>query len=98
MNNNVPSHVFIKSDANTYKESAQYYTSASTKQQRPELHLIDRMAAIYRQVRRAYSVTVERGIELMRTRYVYSGRKFFGVKSQTNWHDDIEEVKFIEVT
>lgn len=98
MNNNVPSNVFIKTDANTYKESANYYTSTSTKQQRPEHHLIDRMAAIYRQVRRAYSVTVERGLELMQTRYIYIGRQFFGVKTQTNWRDDIEEVKFIEVT
>jgi len=98
MNNNVPSHVFIKSDVNTYKESANYYTPTSTKQQRPELHLIDRMAAIYRQVRRAYSVTVERGIELMRTRYIYGDRPFLGIKTQTNWRDDIEEVKFLEVT
>lgn len=98
MNNNVPSDVFIKTDANTYKESANYYTSTSTKQQRPEHHLIDRMAAIYRQVRRAYTVTAARGLELMQTRYIHSGRKFFGVKAQTNWGDDVEKVKFIEVT
>jgi len=98
MNNNIPSNVFIKTNSNTYKESATYFTATSTKQQRPELHLIDRMAAIYREVRRAYGVTVERGLELMRTRYIYSGRRFFGIKAETNWKEDIEEVKFIEVT
>jgi hypothetical protein len=31
-------------------------------------------------------------------RYVYDNRKFFGVEANRKWRDDIQEVKFIEVT
>ena len=97
-NNNVPSASFIKSNSSTYIEFFPYIDASATINQRPELHLLDRMVSQFGAVRRTFSGVVQRGVELMQTRYTYLGRRFFGVKKQTNWCDDIEEVKFIEVT
>lgn len=99
INNNVRYPVFIKSDSSTYIEQLTYRTRYSTtKQQRPELHLLDRMVAQYNQVRRLFTAIAQRGLSLMDTRYTYQSRAYFGVKQQTNWRDDTEEVKFIEVS
>lgn len=99
INNNVPSAVFLKKTANEYLTEITYNTvSGGTKVQRPELNLLDRMVAIYGQVRRSFTGIVASGVEIMRTRYTYLGRTFFGIRQQTNWRDKTEEIKFIEVT
>lgn len=99
INNNVRYPVFIKSDSSSYIEQLTYRTRYSTtKQQRPELHLLDRMVVQFGQVRRLFTAIAQRGLSLMDTRYTYQERAYFGVKRQTNWRDDTEEVKFIEVS
>ena len=65
--------------------------------QRPENHLLDRLAAYYVEVRRSLSAVVTKELELMQTRYTYGGRTYFGVKEKTMWQEDKEQVKFIEV-
>lgn len=96
-NNNYDSPAFIKQNLTTYIEKFPYLTSSTPADQRPELHLLDRMVEQYGEVRRMFNGVVQRGLELMKTRYNYLNRQFFGVKAQTNWRDDTEEVKFIEV-
>lgn len=99
MNNNVESLSFIKDGPTSYIEQLTYRTRYSTtKEQRPELHLLDRMVAQFGQVRRLFTAIAQRGLSLMDTRYTYQSRAYFGVKKQTNWRDDTEEVKFIEVS
>jgi hypothetical protein len=97
INNNIESLSFIKQNLTTYIERFPYIAASATINQRPELHLLDRMVSQFGAVRRTFSGIVQRGVELMQTRYTYIGRRFFGVKEKTNWRDDTEEVKFIEV-
>lgn len=98
INNNKLAPSFIKVSSDEFAEAANYYTADSTEQQRPELHLLDRMVAQYNQVRRTFKGKVETGLELLRTRYTYLSRAFFGVDAKHNWRDDETEVKFIEVS
>lgn len=97
INNNVESLSFIKQNLTTYIEKFSYIDANATINQRPELHLLGRMVDHYGQVRRMFRGIVQRGVELMQTSYGYIGRLYFGVKAATEWRDDTEEVKFIEV-
>lgn len=97
INNNVESLSFIKQNLTTYIEKFSYIDANATINQRPELHLLGRMVDHYGQVRRMLRGIVQRGVELMQTSYGYRGRLYFGVKAATEWRDDTEEVKFIEV-
>ena len=96
-NNNTPSVVFLKQNTTDYLDIVTYHTTTSTTDVRPEIHLLNRMAVQYNQVRRTFIGIIQRGIEVMKTRYTYLGRKFMGIKKQTDWRNDVEEVKFIEV-
>ena len=99
INNNVRYPVFIKSNSSTYIEQLTYRTRYyTTKNQRPELHLLERMVMQYKQVRRLFTAIVQRELSLMDTRYTYQERAYFGIHQQVNWRDDTEEVKFIEVS
>lgn len=98
-NNNKWTTNFLTDSNYSYIENFTYRTGLSTtKEQRPELHLLDRMVVQYGQVRRLFTAIAQRGLSLMDTRYTYQSRAYFGVKRQTNWRDDTEEVKFIEVS
>lgn len=97
-NNNLNSSTFIRNANNDYIESMTYLTANSgTVSDRPETRLLSRMAAQYSTVRRTLSATVQRGLELMHTLYTKDGKTYFGIKAQTNWRDDTEQVKFLEV-
>ena len=93
MNNNLPSDEFIKSDATTYIETLSY----SGVSQRPEMHLISRMASYYDRVRQTLMATVGTGRDLFSTLYSHGGRVFVGIDANHNWRDDIQDVQFIEV-
>ena len=99
-NNNNGLLQFIRSfyADDTYIETIGYYNSSGySVYARPEKRLLARMAAQYNQVRRVLTCIVQSGLDYFRYRYQYYSRNFFGVKRQTNWRDDTEEVKFIEV-
>ena len=105
MNNNLPSPCFIKRDATTYAEGARYYMEQDvTIDERQEMNLLERMVVHYGQVRRAftaqnrYTYNPFATYKMPEMRYVYDSRKFFGVEANRKWRDDIQEVKFIEVT
>lgn len=105
MNNNLPSPCFIKRDATTYAEGARYYMEQNvTLDERQEMNLLERMVVHYGQVRRAFTAQNRYTYNPLATykmpemRYVYDSRKFFGVEANRKWRDDIQEVKFIEVT
>lgn len=105
MNNNLPSPCFIKRDATTYAEGARYYMEQGvTIDERQEMNLLERMVVHYGQVRRAftaqnrYTYNPVATYKMPEMRYVYDNRKFFGVEANRKWRDDIQEVKFIEVT
>lgn len=97
-NNNISSPSFVLSNGAIIQRFGYWLNASSTFVDRPEMRLLARMAAQFSQVRRTLTAIIESGIELMLTRYQNNGRKFFGIKTNTNWRDDIQEVKFIEVT
>ena len=96
-NNNYDSVSFIKQNLTTYIERFPYIDASAIINQRPELHLLDRMVYYYGYVRRMFRCNVLRGLDYMQTLYGYNYRSYFGVKTSTEWRDDTEEVKFIEV-
>ena len=97
-NNNKQSVSFLKKNSTTYIENFRYFSGTSYVEQRPELHLLARFVAYYNQVRRTFKGILGIGLDLLNNRYTYIGRKFFGIAAKTRWRDDIQEVKFIEVT
>jgi len=102
-NNNVPSLCFL-TDINGYYISDLPYNGSTfgdasqIYRQRPENNLLARLVSYYNQVRRTFVAVVGSGIELMLSRYSLNGRKFLGIDAKHNWRDDIQEIKFIEVT
>lgn len=105
INNNLPASCFIKRAIDTYIESLTYYgEGGTTYSMRPELNLLNRIVAQFNQIRRTFIAVMKRTYSAIQTydffqlRFTYSGRKFFGVVKEHNWREDIQEVKFIEVT
>lgn len=100
-NNNKQSVSFLKTNSTTYRETYEYFNNSegtTYAEERPELHLLSRLVAYYNQVRRTFRGVFAYGLDLLNQRYSYLGRNFFGIAEQTNWADDKQEVKFIEVT
>lgn len=97
-NNNTPSPTFLKSSPTVYIEAIDYNKEGVTSAERPEMHLLNRMAAYYNQVRRAFKATVESGADLFARRYIFNNRMFFGIDRKHDWREDRQEVKFIEIT
>lgn len=96
-NNNVPSVVFLKSDETTYIEQMTYYTTSGTISQRPELRLLDRMQRYYSSVRRTFEAVVHRGVDTLGRVYTHQSRRFYAVRAKTEWREDRELLKFIEI-
>lgn len=97
INNNVASPSLIMKGT-SYVELLKYRTPLfGQTDERPELHLLGRMASYYSEVRRALTAIIHTGVDMMYHIYYYQGKKFFGVKSMVSWKDEREKVKFIEV-
>ena len=96
-NNNVHGVKYIY-QGEEYLDGWPFVTPDGTVTKRPEYHLLERIVKQYNQVRRTYTAILHRGMEVIAMRYNYLGRKFFAVKSQVNWRDDTEKIKFIEIS
>lgn len=97
-NNNVDNRVFIKDSNSRYIESWQYKKGSGSVTERPEIHLLNRMAEYYVNARRTYECTIAKGVDLLTSYYIYDNRYFLAVSKQRNWRDATEKVKFIEIT
>ena len=97
-NNNVDNRVFIKDSRSRYIESWKYKKGSGSVTERPEIHLLNRMADYYVNARRTYECTIAKGVDLLTSYYVYDNRYFLAVSKQRNWRDATEKVKFIEIT
>lgn len=93
MNNNLPTPAFLKSSATAYIETLAYGQT----NQRPEMHLLGRMAAYYNQVRRTFIAKVSADTSIAYRLYTYGGRYFAGIVKEHNWRDGTQDVEFIEV-
>lgn len=98
-NNNIESPVFLQNENDEYIEGFTYNTGEnSTVTQRPELRLLDRMAAYLNQVRRTHDAVVHHGLNIFSQLYVYLSRVYMAVDATHNWRDNRQTLKFIEVT
>lgn len=97
-NNHDSTPSFLMNDAgNANISTLAYYSEGRTVNERPEEHLLGRVANYYNQVRRAFRAIVESGNDIFKMKYQYNGRWFFGVDKKHNWRDDEQEIRFIEV-
>ena len=97
-NNNMPAQNFLKSDSTTYLQTVTFNTDGGSVTERPEMHLLSRIANYYNTVRRTFKGIVDAGQDLILPRFNYISKKFMAVDAQHNWRDETQEVKFIEVT
>ena len=98
-NNNLPGVSFVTapSDREAYLESLTYRNGQSTYQQRPEVHLLERMAEQYKTIRASFKGVVMAHNILLMTVYNYLSKKFFAIDSKHEWRDGTSTVKYIEV-
>lgn len=97
INNNQDNQAFIRDYSGAYKTSYEYLTHPYSIE-RPELHLLNRLAKYCSRSRRIVSAEVRDNIDLFLTRYTYNGRVFVGFDSNHKWRDDTQTVTFLEVT
>lgn len=96
-NNNSTLPCFILNPATGAEvQNFEYINIGGINDERPERHLLNRMAIYYNEVRRSLRATIHSGLDLMLARYKYNNRLYFGIDAQHNWRDDTQEVKFIE--
>ena len=94
----MPAQNFLKSDSTTYLQTVTFNTDGGSVTERPEMHLLSRIANYYNTVRRTFKGIVDAGQDLILPRFNYISKKFMAVDAQHNWRDETQEVKFIEVT
>lgn len=103
-NNNIPSHCFIKRGDELVDSLTYYYDEHTTEDERPEKNLLARMVEQLKEVRRTFTGVLKSKYNALATyrkydmRFGYLDRKFFAVVKAKDWREDMEEVKFIEVT
>lgn len=99
-NSNTPSPSLLRTYGNDgYVENIGYTASdGSTIQERPEMHLLNRMVEYYKTMRRTMEAKIATGIDLFRNRFSYNGRKYMAIDKKHDWEREEQEVKFIEVT
>lgn len=99
-NNNTPSPSLLRTYDNLgFIENISYTASdGSTVQERPEMHLLNRMVEYYKTMRRTMEAKIATGIDLFRNRFSYNGRKYMAIDKKHDWEREEQEVKFIEVT
>lgn len=72
-------------------------TASTTYNERPELHLLNRMEAQCGVIRRTLTATVQTGINTFNCLHTYQGKTYYGIHQEVNYRDDSASMKFIEV-
>lgn len=98
INNNQDSPSFVHSlTLGTYLTQLEYNGTNGAFYERPEIHLLKRLAKYCATMRRHMKVVVKSGLDLFTTIYKYRNRNFYGIDAQHNWRDDTQEIKFVEI-
>lgn len=99
-NNNVITTNFIRNTLNQLVTSVTYWNNQnSAYAQRPEVHLVNMLARWCQEIRRVLTITTERSVneETWRKVFTKDGRRFISITTNTNWREEEEETKFIEI-
>jgi hypothetical protein len=97
-NNNYPNPALLRNNRSTFIEKIKYMKFGAATEERPEMHLLNRMVEYYKTMRRTMEATIATGIDLFRNRFSYNGRKYMAIDKKHDWEREEQEVKFIEVT
>lgn len=102
-NNNIYSRSFVKDDNGEYIEAYNYILNTTTDmEERPEVHLLNRIAAQYSTVRQTFIGEVQDSATLLAqyltARYAYQNKAFMAVDYDHNWINNTTRMKFIEVS
>lgn len=97
-NNNVASIQFIREDSSLANRTSLNYNGygGGIVGQRPESHLLARLAQHYNQTRRFMTAKVDADLDIFGTLYTYGSRTFYAVDSNHEWSDDAQELTLIE--
>lgn len=100
-NNNPDSVVFLRNTStyNDYLEVMLYRANTAgtiSKQQRIEVHLVERMMAYYNKSRQMLSADIKQGEDFFTKRWSYNGKTFFGVDANHNWKLNRQNIYFFE--
>ena len=96
-NNNKRSNVFLLDNDLDYIQAIPYAYPNDIIDERPEPHLLERMAQHYAAVRRNYTCTVWRGSDFYLSRWIYDDRRYVGIVAKTHWREDKEDISLLEV-
>ena len=81
-----------------YLERLPYMQTASTTyNERPELHLLNRMEKQCGVIRRTLTATVQNMLNTFNCLHTYQGKTYYGIHQEVNYRDDKASMKFIEV-
>lgn len=105
-NNNRYSQAFITDYSGKYIERIKYnaeeihtpHEAMVTAEERPEIHLLNRMQRYYAKTRRVLDATIHAVATGINNFYTYSNRRFVMFLSQRNWREDRDEVTWIEAS
>lgn len=97
-NNNIGSNQFLRRE-NTmgYQVHLAYEAQGgSVISERPENHLLARLAAYYSETRRSMDATIDTGLDIFGRLYTYGGRTYYAIDMNHEWREDRQQIKLIE--
>ena len=97
-NNNIGSNQFLRRE-NTmgYQVHLAYEAQGgSVISERPENHLLARLAAYYCETRRSMDATIDTGLDIFGRLYTYGGRTYYAIDMSHEWREDRQQIKLIE--
>ena len=95
INYNSPSPALLLNADGTYLQKIPY-TPGDTGDERPEVHLLGRMADYYNETRHAYAGQIFKGLDLYTKRWQIDDDIFMAVDATHEWARDRQTVRFIE--
>lgn len=95
INCNSPSPALLLNADYTYFKKIPY-TPGDTGDERPEVHLLGRMAEYYNETRHAYAGQIFKGLDLYTKRWQIDDNIYMAVDATHEWARDRQTVRFIE--
>lgn len=96
-NNNKEYPIFILNDDREYVQAILYRTTTGETPERPEMHLLDRLATYYSAIRRSYMLVGSADASLLTDRYDCNGVTTVAIDANHNWSENTQKIKFIEI-
>lgn len=98
-NNKYARNLLLNVDDVTYRETFQYMQKdrSSYYEQRPEMHLLGRLAQQYRKAKKTLDITIGNDIDTTRTLYSHLDRQYFAIEKEIDWRNDAMQIRLVEI-